>query len=86
MVSNNAKPKGVKMMIGTKFFIGSTEYVVDSFENVSDDLKFVKDALLKSGKDAVVYYASKALKSGKRSVQGGMFYRFTKSGNFVKVL
>ncbi len=73
-------------MIGEKFFVGSTEYAVNSFENVSDDLKFVKDSLLNSGKDAVIYYASKVLKSGKRSAQGGMFYRFTKSGNFVKVL
>ncbi len=43
-------------------------------------------AMLDSGKDAIYYYARKVLKSGKISKQCGMFYRFTKSNNFVKVL
>lgn len=73
-------------MKGTKFLIGSVEWVIDSVEIVTDDLIFVKNALLESGKDAAIYRASRVLKSGKRSVQGGMFYRFSKSGNFVKVL
>lgn len=73
-------------LIGTKFSIGKTEYIVDSVEEMDSELKAVVTAMKNSGKDAAMYFASKVLKSGKKSKQGGMFYRFTESGNFIKVL
>lgn len=73
-------------LIGTKFFVGKTEYIVDRVEEVSSELKAYRKALEESGKDCAMYFASKVLKSGKKSKQGGMFYRFSKSGNFIKVL
>lgn len=73
-------------VIGTTFQIGKVTYVVDKVEPVDTKFKAMTDAMVKSGKDAVIYYASKVLKSGKKSVQGGMFYRFTETGNFIKVL
>ncbi len=73
-------------LIGNTFFVGATEYVVDSVEEISTDLVACRRALVKSGKDCAMYFASKVLKSGKKSKQGGMFYRFSESGNFIKVL
>ena len=70
---------------GTKFRVKNTEYVLDEVVPVDDSLKMVIDELVKNGKDQAIYFASKVLKSGNKSVQGGMFYRFEKSGNFVKV-
>ncbi len=73
-------------MIGTTFSYHSGEYVVDSIEPIDRKLTKTIEALQESGKDTALYFASKVLKSGKKSKQGGMFYRFTKTGNYVKVL
>lgn len=73
-------------VIGTTFKIGKVMYVVDKAEPVDAELTAMISTMVKTGKDAVIYYASKVLASGKKSVQGGMFYRFTETGNFIKVL
>lgn len=73
-------------VIGTKFFIGNTQYIVDKVEAFDPKLTSLIKAITKSGKDAAMYFASKVLKSGKQSKQGGMFYRCSKSGNFIKVV
>ena len=68
------------------FTLDGTTYEVNKIEEVDSNLKFVREKMIKSGKEASLYFASKVLKSGKKSIQGGMFYRFAKSGNFIKVL
>lgn len=73
-------------MIGTTFTVGKTEYVVDRVEEMNPELTNCIRAMKETGKDTAMYFASKVLKSGKKSKQGGMFYRFTKSGRFIKVL
>jgi hypothetical protein len=72
--------------IGEEFKIGKQSFVVNQADAFDPELVHVISALKKSGKDAVMYFASKVLKSGKPSVQGGMFYRFTESGNYIKVM
>lgn len=72
--------------VGAKFTIGQTEYIVDRVDAVDAQLTATRSAMAETGKDAALYFASKVLKSGKKSKQGGMFYRFSKSGNFIKVL
>ena len=73
-------------MIGTTFKHGNNEYIIDSVDVLGSDMEATKNALVDTGKDAAFYYASKVLKSGKPSKQGGMFYRFTQTNNFIKVL
>lgn len=74
-------------MQGTKFTIGKTEYQVTSVEDVDPTHKAIKKAMSETGKELKYYFASKVLKSGKLSKSvGGMFYRFTNSGNFIKAL
>lgn len=73
-------------LIGTKFYAGSTKYVVDSVEAFDEGLTHLIAEAKKNGEDAAMYFASKVLKSGKKSKQGGMFCRFTESGDFVKVM
>ena len=73
-------------LIGTKFKIGSTEYIVDSVQEFDKDLTAIISELEKTGKDAAFYIASKVLKSGKKSKQGGASYRFSKSGNFTRAM
>jgi hypothetical protein len=72
--------------IGEKFKIGQQEFIVDNADPIDPKLARMIEAMQKTGKDAVLYFASKVLKSGKKSVQGGMFYRFTESGNYIKVI
>jgi hypothetical protein len=72
--------------IGEEFKIGKQAFVVNQADACDPEHTHVIDALKKSGKDAVMYFASKVLKSGKPSVQGAMFYRFTESGNYIKVM
>lgn len=73
-------------LIGTKFTVANTEYIVDAVQEFEPTLTALIQNLETEGKDPAMYFASKVLKSGKTSSQGAMFYRFTKSGNFVKVL
>lgn len=73
-------------MIGTTFKIGNTEYIIDRIEQIDAALKNVINMMQETGKDTAMYFASKKLKSGKQSVQSGMFYRFIKTGQFIKVL
>ena len=68
------------------FKLGNTSYIVNKIEEIDESLSFVREAMKKSGKETAMYFASKLLKNGKESKQGGMFYRFVKSGNFVKAL
>jgi len=75
-----------KSLVGTLFVVGSTPYKIDQVQRIDPELTAMIKALESSGKDPAMYFASKVLKSGKPSKQGGMFYRFTASGHFVKVL
>jgi len=73
-------------LLGTTFFYKQAEYVIDRVEEFDPTLTALIQNLETNGKDATMYFASRVLSSGKRSDQGAMFYRFTDSGNFVKVL
>ena len=73
-------------LVGTTFYAGSTQYIVDSVEAYDESLTHLIAAAKKSGQDAAMYFASKVLKSGKKSKQGGMFYRYAESGDFMKVM
>lgn len=73
-------------LIGTTFDLGGNTYIVDSVQEFEKELTAIRSAAEKSGKDTAMYFASKLLKSGKKSKQGGMFYRFSKSGTFIKVM
>ena len=69
------------------FIIGNTEYQVTSAQPIDASLTALRGNLEAHGKDCIIYYASKVLKSGKASTkQGGMFYRFSESGNFIKAI
>lgn len=70
---------------GQVFQYGKEEYVIDSVQPVSDELKALIKEMNDNGKEAAFYFASKVLKSSKKSKQGGMFIRHIKSGNFIKV-
>lgn len=73
-------------LIGKKFTVGNTEYILDEVHKFEPTLTALILNLKTEGKDPAMYFASKVLASGKPSNQGGMFYRFTESGNFIKVL
>jgi len=73
-------------MIGDTFNYHSVKYVVDSIEPIDTTLTSVIKALQDSGKETNLYFASNLLTSGKKSKRGGMFYRFVKTGNYIKVL
>ena len=67
------------------FKLGQTTYQVTLAENIDSRLTHLRKQLIASGKETVVYYAGKVLKSGKVSrKQGGMFYRSI-TGNFIRV-
>jgi serine/threonine-protein kinase RIO1 len=71
----------------TTFTLDETTYKITKTQLVGDDLANLRDSLLSNGKEAVIYYASKVLKSGKvSSKQGGMFYKFSNSGKMIKVI
>lgn len=72
--------------IGHKFFVGKQEFEVSNVVPFDPELTAIIKMAEKTGKEPVQYFASKVLKSGKKSKQGGMFYRFKESGNFVKVM
>lgn len=71
-------------MINTKFKVGKTEYQVTSITPISSDRPATIKIMNQTGKDLFSYFAAKVLPSGKLSKNGGMFYRFTESGNFMK--
>jgi len=71
--------------IGEQFDYGKTRYQICGVQRL-DEYKGVAGDLNANGKDAAFYFANKILGNGKPSTkQGGTFYRFTKSGNFVKL-
>ena len=72
--------------IGSEFTIGSTSFTIDKIDPIDPTFTGTIRAMKASGKDLFSYYASKTLKSGKKSKQCGWFIRFTESGNFTKVL
>ena len=76
----------VMKMLDTIFNFNGAEYVVNRIEAVDENLTALISSMNNSGKDPAFYFASKVLKSGKKSAQGGMVVRFAKTGNFLKVL
>ncbi len=72
-------------MIDTVFEYKGEKYSIKRIEQVDESLKFMIDEFKKTGKDLFYYHATKVLKTGKISAQGGTFLRFTKSGNFIKL-
>ena len=72
--------------IGEQFDYGKSRYQICGVQWFDGSCAATIDALNANGKDGAFYFANKILKSGKPSAkQGGTFYRFTKSGNFVKL-
>lgn len=71
--------------IDSVFELNAVEFKIVRVDVFGDELKFLKKELVDNGKDPAYYYASKILKSGKVSKTVNMFYRFTKSGNMLKV-
>lgn len=67
------------------FTIGKTSYQVTRVDDLAG-FESLKKNLLITGKEPKLYHASKVLKSGKLSErQGGIFYKFKSSGNFLKI-
>ena len=73
-------------LIGTKFFQGKTEYVVYRVQPFDKELVRLIEIAEETGKYPAMFFARKVLKSGKKSKQGGVFYHFHKTGNFIKAL
>jgi len=76
----------MKNYIGETFFIGKQEYIVNRVEDIDPELKNMINRMKETGKITAQFFASKVLKSGKESKQGGLFYRFEKTGSYIKVL
>ena len=70
--------------LGEAFTIGRQEWEVTQAYSMAPN-KNVEQDLILNGKDGFWFYARKVLKSGRASKQSGMFYRFTKSGQYIKV-
>ena len=68
------------------FTIGNQEWEVTKIEMFDASLTRLIEAMVSSGKVPAQYFARKVLKSGKISKQSGLFYKFEKSGRFIKVL
>ncbi|AUR82971.1 hypothetical protein NVP1030O_55 [Vibrio phage 1.030.O._10N.222.55.F9] len=83
----NSLVKEIKELVGLVFEHGANnqKWEVTRAECMMP-YKHAGQAMIDSGKEPVYYYARKVLKSGKASKQCGMFYRFTKTGNFIKTL
>jgi len=73
-------------LVGTSFKYNGTDYMIDRVDAFDSRLTHVCDAMKKNGKDAAIFLASKILKSGRKSKQGAAFYRFSKTGRFIKAL
>lgn len=74
-------------MINTTFKIGKIEYKIVCIEPINTEHVNIISLLNKTGKDLQYYHASKILKNGALSEKvKGVFYRFTKSGNFVSII
>lgn len=71
--------------VGEKFQIGRQRYVVDEVQKFEPEYTALIAEMARVGKDAAFYFASKVLKSGKISAQGGAFYRETETGLFIKI-
>lgn len=72
--------------VGTTFRIGKVEYVIESVEPVDERLVRTRECMRATGKDLATYTASLVLASGRKSKRGGIFYRFTDSGNFISIV
>ena len=70
--------------LGEVFTIGRQEWEVTQADSMAPE-KHLHEALTENGKDGFWFFARKVLKTGRISKQTGMFYRFTKSGNYIKV-
>ena len=70
--------------VGEVFAIGRQEWEVTQADSMAPH-KNVEQDLIENGKDGFWFFARKVLKSGRISKQTGMFYRFTKSGQYIKV-
>ena len=74
------------MKTGDEFSCGGFDWVISSIEAIDQNMKKTIEAMVNSGKEPVRYFASKKLKSGKQSKQGGLFFMFKESQKFIKVL
>lgn len=71
--------------IGERFMYGKQEFEVTSFDELDKNtLPRMVQICEETGKYPAQIFAKKVLKSGKLSKNGGMFYKFKKSGNFSK--
>lgn len=70
--------------VGEVFSIGRQEWEVTQADSMAPHKNVERD-LIENGKDGFWFFARKVLKSGRVSKQTGMFYRHTKSGQYIKV-
>jgi len=70
--------------LGEVFTIGHQEWEVTQADSMAPHKNLERD-LIENGKDGFWFFARKVLKSGRISKQTRMFYRQTKSGNYIKV-
>ena len=76
----------MQVQIGTEFTVNGQAWEITRIECTKRFPNLTRQ-LVGNGKDPKHYFARKVLKNkARKSKQGGMFYRFTESGNFLKVM